>query len=329
MNDIRIGTVGTGFIVRNVLSAVAQTPGIHCVAVYSRAEQKGRALAEAFGIEKVYTDLERLLTDPEVDYIYIASPNSLHYEQARAALVHGKNVLCEKPFTSTVREAETLIELARATQRYLYEMVPTTYLPNYRVLDEHLPKIGRVRLILCNYSQYSSRYDNLRAGEVTNIFDPAYSGGCLQDLNYYNVSFAVTLFGKPLAVRYTPNLAANGIDTSGVVTLQYADFVATLAAAKDTWGVNFAQIEGEDGYLYCENGAQALDSIRVVTRTSDDTYSAQADLDRWTYEIRGLVPVLQAGDHADCLRRLAVTRSVVEVVETARKQAGIVFPADT
>lgn len=328
MNDIRIGTIGTGSIVSKILTGVSRTEGIRCEAVYSRDEGKGRALADAFGVEKVYTDLEALLTDPAIDYVYVASPNSLHFEQARAALEHGKNVLCEKPFTSTVREADELIRLARDSRLFLYEMVPTSFLPNYQLVKEHLAELGRVRLVLCNYSQYSSRYDNLKAGEVTNIFDPAYSGGCLQDINYYNVYFAISLLGKPLSARYDANRFANGIDTSGVVTLQYADCVATLSGAKDTWGVNFAQIEGENGYLYAANGANAIESVRVVTRSSDQTFNAQPDPDRWTYEIQGLAPLLQAADHDDCLQRLELTRSVVEVVETIRKQAGIFFPAD-
>ncbi len=328
MNDIRIGTIGTGSIVSRILTGVSRTAGIRCEAVYSRAEGKGRALADAFGVDKVYTDLEALFADPAIDYIYVASPNSLHFDQARAALEHGKNVLCEKPFTSTLREADELIRLARDRRLFLYEMVPTSFLPNYQLVSEYLPAAGRVRLVMCNYSQYSSRYDNLKAGEVTNIFDPAYSGGCLQDINYYNVYFTVSLFGKPVSARYDPNRFANGIDTSGVVTLQYDDSVATLSGAKDTWGVNFAQIEGENGYLYIEGGANALESVRVVTRTSDRTYNAQPDPDRWIYEIQGLVPLLQAADHAACIKRLDLTRSVVEIVEAMRKQAGISFPAD-
>lgn len=328
MKEIRIGTIGSGSIVKNVLTAVSRTEGIRCEAVYSRTEEKGRALAQTFGVEKVYTDVDMLVTDPAVDYVYIASPNSLHYAQARAALERGKNVLCEKPFTSTVREADDLIRLAREQQLFLYEMVPTAFLPNYRLLQQHLPEVGRVRLVQCNYSQYSSRYDNLLAGEVANIFDPAYSGGCLQDINYYNVYFAVSLFGKPASARYYPNRFKNGIDTSGVVMLQYEDFVATLSGAKDTWGVNYAQIEGENGYIYIANGANALESVRVVTRTSDVTHNAQPDPDRWHYEVQGLVPILQAADHDDCLRRLELTRAVVDIVETIRKQAGILFPAD-
>ncbi len=328
MKEIRLATIGSGAIVKSILTAVSKTNGIRCEAVYSRSAEKGRTFARAFGVEKVYTDLDALVTDPDVDYVYIASPNSLHYEQTRAALEHGKNVLCEKPFTSTVREADDLIRLARERRLFLYEMVPTAYLPNYRLLQQHLQEVGRVRLVQCNYSQYSSRYDSLLAGEVANIFDPAYSGGCLQDINYYNVYFAVSLFGTPVSARYYPNLFKNGIDTSGVAVLRYEDFVATLSGAKDTWGVNYAQIEGENGYIYIANGANALESIRVVTRTSDETHNAQPDPDRWHYEIQGLVPVLQAADHADCLRRLELTRSVVAIVETIRKQAGIVFPAD-
>ena len=75
---MRIGTIGTGFIVEYILENVRKTEGISCEAVYSRTEEKGRALADKFGVQKVYTDLDAMCADPDIDFIYIASPNSLH-----------------------------------------------------------------------------------------------------------------------------------------------------------------------------------------------------------------------------------------------------------
>ena len=269
MSGIKIGTIGSGSIVKSILDGVARTDGIECRAVYSRSEEKGRALADTYGVKNVYTNLKSLYSDPELDYIYIASPNSLHYEQAKAALLHGKNVLCEKPFTSTLKEADDLIAIAKEKNLFLYETIVTMYLPNFELLKQQLLKIGRMRLMMCNYSQYSSRYDSLLDGKVTNVFDPAFSGGCLQDINFYNLYLTIGLFGKPQKAAYYPNLYKNGIDTSGVMILNYPDFVATLAGAKDTWGVNYAQLEGEKGYIYIKDGSNGIVSFRVVTKTSD------------------------------------------------------------
>ena len=110
---MRIGTIGSGFIVEFILKNVQKTEGIFCEAVYSRTEEKGRALADKFGVQKVYTDLDAMCADPDIDFIYIASPNSLHFAHAKKALNAGKHVLCEKPFVPTAAEARELIALAK------------------------------------------------------------------------------------------------------------------------------------------------------------------------------------------------------------------------
>jgi predicted dehydrogenase len=83
---MRIGTIGSGFIVEFILKNIQKTEGIFCEAVYSRTEEKGRALADKFGVQKVYTDLDAMCADPDIDFIYIASPNSLHFAHAKKAL---------------------------------------------------------------------------------------------------------------------------------------------------------------------------------------------------------------------------------------------------
>ena len=187
MNQIKLGTIGSGFIVHYILKGVKATEGICLEAVYSRTEEKGRELAGKYGAKKVYTDLDALLSDKEVNFIYVASPNNMHYEQARAALLQGKNVICEKPMCPRKVEAEELIALAEERGLLLIDATPTAFLPNLSIIKEKLPEIGRVRLVMSCYSQYSSRYDQLLAGNVTNVFSPEFAGGCLQDINYYNL----------------------------------------------------------------------------------------------------------------------------------------------
>ena len=110
---MRIGTIGSGFIVRYILENIAKTDGISCEAVYSRKLETGQKLANEFHVSKVYTDLDEMCQDDSIDMIYIASPNSLHYGHAKKALQYGKHVICEKPFTPTVEEAKELIDLAK------------------------------------------------------------------------------------------------------------------------------------------------------------------------------------------------------------------------
>ena len=328
MKEIRMGTIGSGFIVRYILDNVMRTEGIELEAVYSRSREKGDTLAAEYGCEKVYTDMDAFLADERIDLVYIATPNLLHYAQAKRALLAGKHVLLEKPFVTRAEQARELAELAKQRNLFLVEAAPTSFLPNYQILKEQLPRTGRIRLVMSNYSQYSSRYDAVLRGEKPAIFDPAYAGGSLMDINFYNVLLNVLLFGKPAAARYYPNRYPGLGDTSGVMVMEYDGFVSTNAGAKDTWGVNFFQIEGEEGFIYVEGGGHCINSVRVVTKTTDETYNAQPEPNRWFYEIQNLTRLLLAEDYDAIYARLDTTIATVETMETARKAAGIHFPGD-
>lgn len=328
MKEIKLGTIGSGIIVRSILDGVKATEGISLEAVYSRSMEKGRKLADEYGAQKVYTDLEALFGDEDVNFIYVASPNSLHYEQAKAALEHGKNVICEKPFCTTRAKVEELIAIAKERRLFLIDATPTAFLPNFELLKQKIEKIGRKRLVMCSYSQYSSRYDQVLRGEAPNIFNPEFAGGCLQDINYYNVYFNVALFGKPETAVYYPNICATGADTSGVVLMKYKDFVSECSGAKDTWGVNSAQIQGEKGYIYIENGANGIESLRIVTRDGEENYNEQPNPDRWFYEVQNLTRLVLNDDYEAIYKRLEVTADVIDVIETVRKQTGILFAGE-
>ena len=328
MEEIRLGTIGSGLIVRTILDNVVRTNGIRLVAVYSRREDTGRALASEYGAKKVYTDMDAFLADEAMNFVYVATPNLLHYEQAKKALLAGKNVICEKPFCTKTDQARELVTLAKEKHLFLVDAVPTTFLPNFEILKRELPKIGKVRLVQGNYSQYSSRYEKLLAGETPNIFNPAYAGGCLMDINFYNVYLNIALFGKPVEAIYYPNIYNGIIDTSGIMVMRYDGFVGEFTGAKDTWGENFFLIEGEQGYIYIPNGSNGLAEIKVVTKSSTEVFNEQPNPSRWYYEIQNLTRLVLAGDYGSIDTRLDVMLSVVETVETSRKQANILFPGD-
>lgn len=325
--EIRLGTIGSNFIVHNLLRHVVKTPGWNLTAVYSRSEEKAEALAQQYGADRYYTDMDAFLADEEVNFVYIATPNALHYQQAKAALLANKHVLLEKPFCPEVSLARELVQIAWERGLILADMTPTAFLPNLQVLKEQLPKIGKVRLVMSNYTQYSSRYDRFRAGETDNVFNPAFAGGSLMDINYYNVYLNTALFGKAEQAVYFPNLQ-RGIDTSGVIVLNYNGFVSQNAGSKDSRGENFFQIEGEDGYIYIPGGVSCLEEIRLVTKEGTEVFRTPHDSDLWAWEVRRLAEIIGSDDTTPLTTGLDTMLSVIETIETARKAAGIRFPAD-
>ncbi|MFC4023571.1 Gfo/Idh/MocA family protein [Oceanobacillus longus] len=325
---MNIATIGTGSIVELFLSAVEEVNGMQCVAVYSRKEETAEALADKFDISAIYTDMNEMMENTAIDFVYIASPNSLHFEQAYLALRHGKNVIVEKPFTSTAKEAEQLIELAREKQLMIFEAISTIHMPNYRLIREYIGSLGPIKLIQCNYSQFSSRYEKLMNGETPNVFNLKFSGGALADINIYNLHFVMNLFGAPESVSYTANKHENGIDTSGVAVMKYPDFIAECVGAKDTQSMNFAMIQGEKGYLNVVNGANGCQEVNVTIGDREVRLNAQTKSNRLYYEVAEIQKIHQAKDFERCYDLLEYTKTVVEVLEAARKDAGIIYPAD-
>lgn len=324
MDTIRLGTIGTGFIVHEILNAAEQTEGISLAAVYSRSYEKGKNLADQYGACRVYTELDAFLADETVNVVYIASPNSVHYEQTKRALLAGKHVLCEKPFCEKVEQALELEAIAKEKRLFLLEAVPTTFLPNYQVLKQLLPRIGRIRLVMANYSQYSSRYDKLLRGEVTNVFDPAFGGGCLMDINYYNIYLNAALFHIPEQAVYYPNLFPDPkIDTSGVAVLRYADFISENAAAKDTWGENYFQIEGEKGHIYVTGGSNGLLSVRIATADGEEECNLQTHTNRWLYEVQEVTKLLLSENYEAASERFRITLRTVRILEKLRRSMQI------
>lgn len=328
MKEIRLGTIGSGPIVHSILDNVAVTDGIRLAAVYSRTEEKGKQLAAEYGADKVYTDLDEFLEDEEVNVVYVASPNLLHYEQTKKALLAGKNVVCEKPFCTKAEQARELAALAKEKHLLLVDAVPTAFLPNFEVVKRELPKVGKVKLVLGNFSQYSSRYDQVLEGGKPNVFNPEYGGGCLMDINFYNVYLNIALFGKPQEAIYFPNIYEGLADTSGILIMKYDGFVSESAGAKDAWGVNSFQIEGEKGYIYVKSGSNRMAGVQVVTKDSEENFNEQEKPNPWYYEVGKLTSLLLNEDYETIYQGLDVMVDVMEVLELARKKAGILFPND-
>lgn len=316
--------VGTGAITKSMLAEYQRSPVLHCTAICSRKEETGRAMADAFGIETVYTSLEVMLQDPSIELVYMASPNALHYAQTKACLEAGKHVICEKPFAPTVAEAEELVALAKEKGLFLFEAITTAHHPHYGMIRNRLGELGKLKVVLCTFCQYSSRYPALLAGKASPVLDPAYKGGALMDINLYNIHFVVGLFGAPEAVHYYPNIHTNGVDTSGVLILEYPGFVCQCVGAKDCAAQNGVQIVGDGGSIQVTPSASNCQQVTVSIRGQEpEAYAVEEG--PWYYEVQDIGRLIAEGNYDACYAGLETTLKVVDVLEKARKDGNLGF----
>lgn len=324
---IRFAVVGTNWITRQFVDAAHETGKYQLTAVYSRTLEQAQHFASDYPVEHLFTSLTALAQSDAVDAVYIASPNSLHAEQACLFLNHKKHVICEKPLASTLREAQAVIACARENQVVLFEAFKTASLPNFLALRQALPKVGRLRKALFNYCQYSSRYQRYLDGENPNTFNPAFSNGSIMDIGYYCLASAVALWGEPDAVIASACLLESGVDAHGTVVLRYGDADVTLLHSKVSDSTLPSEIQGEAGSLVIEklSECQRLTFVPRGGRVQELTQGQHINTMLYEAEtFAGLVSANQVEHPA-----LEVSLITAKLLTEIRAQTGVVFPADS
>ena len=319
---MKLGIVGNGGIVVSALESLKNTD-IEVKALWCRNAEKGRPLTEKYGIPALYDNYAEFLENREFDTVYIGLINSLHYEYARGALQAGKHVICEKPLTVTLQEAKELAMIAMDREVMLFEAIMSRYSANFEALRTQVRKAGDIRLILSDYSQYSRRYDAYLEGKVLPAFDPKLAGGALMDINVYNIHLVTGLFGKPDSVQYYPNTGFNGVDTSGILILDYGTFKAVCTGAKDCSGHSGTQIQGTEGYISIDSRPGHVRNVTFVPRTGEaEKLDGTEEPNPMETEFRKIRDVIDAGDVHTARLWIQQSLTIMSVIEQARKSTG-------
>lgn len=326
---MKLGIMGSGFIVKDFFTFSHLVEGLEVVSMYARNKEKLAEYCEQYSIEGAYDQMEYFFQDKNMEVVYVALPNHMHYDACKKAMQAGYDVICEKPFTSNKEELEELIALSKETNTMLIEAVTTHYLPNMQLVKDSIDTLGDIKIVTTNYSQYSSRYDAFKEGTILPAFNYEMSGGALMDLNVYNVNFVVALFGMPKAVQYNANVEKN-IDTSGILTLQYDNFQAVCIGAKDCKAPVMSTIQGDKGNLKITCPVSLINDFTVASNSDTNALptNIQGDEHRMYYEFVKFVELFETRNQAFIDASLEVSLNVMDVLTQARKSAGIVFPAD-
>ncbi|OMP68388.1 Gfo/Idh/MocA family protein [Domibacillus epiphyticus] len=322
---MNLATIGTSTITERFVDAVKKSGKLTFAAAYSRSAEK----AEKLGAPQVFTDLEELAKSKEIDVVYIASPNSLHFEQALLLMKNKKHIICEKPMFSTSKELAEAFNAADENGVFLFEAFRNLYTPNHDRLKRSVEKAGKVRHSFFQYMKYSSRYDNVLAGEEPNIFSAKFSGGALVDLGVYPISLAVSLFGKPNRVSCHVAMLPTGVDGSGSVILDYGTHTCTAMFSKITDSCLPGEISGEDGTIVIDHVAPISNIEFTNRRTSEKEQLAVLEEENdMVYEAEAIAEAIASNDQKTYQRFRSISETVIQITEEARRQNGILFDVE-
>ncbi|WP_156424409.1 Gfo/Idh/MocA family protein [Bacillus sp. FJAT-27445] len=326
---MNFGTIGTSWITAGFISAARLSGRMELKAVYSRSPEKARQFAEQNNAEITFTDLDEMALSPDIDAVYIASPNSLHFEHAILLLKNKKHVICEKPLFSNSEELEEAFRVAEENGVYLFEAIRNIHSPNLAVLKRELHKAGKLRSAILTYISYSSRYDLVLKGEEPNIFSANYSGGALVDLGVYPLSLAVALFGKPETVSYSPVILPTGVDGSGTLVLTYPGFVCTILCSKISHSTIPCEIHGEKGTFVLGDAAPITTISFLDSRTKERIeLGERLEEQDMMYEAARFADVIEMKDDGAYKELKNLSRTVLQITQQARHENGIRFGAD-
>lgn len=327
---LKIGMIGTNFISDDFCEAAAQVPGAELFAVYSRKQETGDAFAAKHNIPRVYTDYDEFL-DSCLDAVYVASPNFAHCSQTLKALDRKKHVLCEKVMAVNEQEVRSMIDCALENNVVLLEAMRPDFDPAYDLIEQNLPRIGKLRRATFEFCQYSSRYDSFREGIIQNAFNPELGNAAVMDIGVYCIHSLVRLFGAPKGVKSFSTKLPNGFDGSGIILLEYEDMTAEAVYSKIAVSVNPSVLQGEDGSIMIDYISKP-ESVSLRLRESARDTLAGGAIEKLPYtpvknnmifEIQEFLKLVKKKevDH----KYLKYSLDTIRVLDEVRRQTGIRF----
>ena len=323
---LKLGIVGSGAIVEKFIDASKLIDNIELYGFYSRSIEKAVNFQNKYNFKNIYTDLDLMCKDKDLDAVYIASPNALHYEQTIKFLKNKKHVLCEKAFASNSKEVQDMIKVANYNNVVLMEAMRLIYTPNFLQVKKNLNKIGTVRRYFGSYCQYSSRYDKYKEGTILNAFKKELSNGSLMDIGVYTLAPLINLFGKPKNTLSNSFKLSTGVDGQGSVILDYETFDAILIYSKISNSHLPSEIQGEKGSIIIDK-INSFSNVKIIYNNGDieDLTLPQEENDMY-YELSEFVNLITSNNIQNT--SLDNSLKVMEVMDQIRKDIYLVYTAD-
>ena len=323
MEPLRIGIMGTGNIASVLANTMVRMPQVTIYGAASRSLEKAEEFAARFSVKKAYGSYEELVEDPEIQLVYIATPHSEHYSNARLCLEHGKHVLCEKAFAANYEQAEKMIALAEGKKLMITEAMWVRYMPMAETLRKVLDSgiIGDPMTLTANLCYLVS--------DKPRLVKPELAGGALLDVGVYTLSFASLVFGDEVSeINSSVIKTDTGVDAQNSMTLCYPDgkmavLNSSLRVLSDRQGI----IYGTKGFLVVEN-INNFESIRVydADRQLVETHVRPEQISGYEYQIEACRTAINNG-WTECPQMPhKTTLSVMKVMDELRRQWGIRYP---
>ena len=323
---LKLGIIGTSSISHHFLEAAHTSGEFQLSAVYSRKIETAEKFVEQYQGVKLFDQLNDFFND-SFEVVYIASPNSLHFSQAKIALVAGKHVILEKPAVTQPHEWQELIEIAQENQRFIFEAARNYHENAFELVKDFLAD-KHVLGADFNYAKYSSKMPILLADDTPNVFSDRFAGGALMDLGIYPIYAAVRLFGKPTHTTYQAQKLENSIDLNGDGILSYPNYQVHIKAGKNITSNLPCEIYTTDGTLTLNTIEHVSSAIFTDHQGNEVQLPIQRAPHTMTEEVAAFANMIKQADLTLYQSWIDDATHVHNLLYTMRQNAGIRFEAE-
>lgn len=329
MKKIRWGILGCGRIARKFAADLKLVDDAELIAVGARALSTAEAFASDFPSKHIHGSYEALVSDPEVDVIYVATPHALHHEHVMLCLKHKKAVLCEKAFAINYRQAKEMIDFANAQNTFIMEAFWTRLLPHYLKMKDMIAegKIGSIKFINAEFGFKPTPPFPPR------LYDPSLGGGALLDIGVYPIFLALDLLGKPDQIDAAMTPASTGVDEQCAIRFTYkGGAIAHLFCSLSSNLATGADIAGDQGRIRMTHRFHGpttlLEYYSGIVDTRETVPFEKASGNGYEYEARHVNECLKKNLIESPVITHHHTLLIMQTLDTIRAKVGIKYPAD-
>ena len=322
----RWGIIGTGSIAKKFATGLTALPDAQLYVVGSRFQETADVFADQFDAPVRHSSYESLAQDVNVDAVYVATPHSFHKENSLLCLAAGKPVLCEKPFTINVAEAQEVVDFARQNKVFLMEAMWTRYIPLMVKLRQMLAEgvIGEVRMLNADFGFGS------RVNPTSRLYDPHLGGGAMLDVGVYPISLASMIFGTPESMVSLAQLGQTGIDEQSAFLMRYpGGQIAIASTSIQVTTPQEAVLLGTEGNIRIHS-PWWVPSRMTLTRKGQDSELIEVPFEGngYNYEAAEVADCIRNGKTESSTMPLDETLSIMQTMDEARAQWGLKYPME-
>ena len=320
---MKIGILGAGHIAGTMAYTMQHLNEAECYAVASRSIEKAEEFASKFEFEKAYGSYEQMLSDKDVELVYIATPHSHHYRHMKLCIEAGKHILCEKAFTVNTRQAEEIFRLAKEKEVLVTEAIWTRYMPSRKIINDLLAQgvIGEVKTLTANL--------DYTIADKERLIRPELAGGALLDVGVYTLNFTLMHFGNEIAdMNSVVHLTKTGVDGQNVITLSYKDerlaiLNSGIYGLSDRQGIFY----GSKGWMVVDNINNPLE-VKVYDQNRElcKTVRMPEQINGYEYQILETIACIEKGEKECPSMRHEDTLEVMRLMDSLRKEWDVCYP---